>query len=209
MQENPSTIVLMMPVTMNFLAGSLVCDGKDRTVAFRLRRAVSTSLFVLIPFSSSANCRRKSEANYPAHFPFAYVQEGCGPADGPALLFYFTVKPAKCGKYGEPFLLIQIIGNLPKSASHAYAMGSGSRDSSRRAVKAPDIDRPQLRVPCILRSSPKARMPPASTSSTSGTEASKRETLMLRGALLGLFAANPSRPSSARSNPRRDHAFSA
>jgi len=35
------------------------------------------------------------------------------------------VKPAKCGKYEEPFLLIQIIR---KSAPHAYTMGSGSRD---------------------------------------------------------------------------------
>jgi len=32
--RNPSTIVLIMPVTMHFLAGSLVCTGKDRTVAF-------------------------------------------------------------------------------------------------------------------------------------------------------------------------------
>jgi hypothetical protein len=135
--RNPSTVVLVMPVTMHFLAGCLVCDGKDRTVAFRLRRAVSTSLCAFIAFSSSANCRLKSGANYPAHFPFAYVQEGCGPADGSALLFYFTVKPAKCGKYEEPFLLIQIIGNLPKSAPHAYAMGSGSRDILASRCQSP------------------------------------------------------------------------
>jgi hypothetical protein len=120
-----------------FWAGSLICDGQDQTVAFKLRKAVSTSLLAFIAFSSSASSGRKSEPNYPAHFPFAYVQEGCGPADGPALLFYFTVKSAKCGKYEEPFLLIQIIGNLPKSAPHAYTTGSGSRDMLASRCQSP------------------------------------------------------------------------
>ena len=113
---------------MHFLAGRPARDGKDRTVMFPLRKIVSTSLLAFIAFSSSAGCGLKSEAHYTEHFPFAYAQEGCGPADGPALLFYFTAKPAKCGKYEEPFLLIQIIGNLPKSAPHVYTMGSSSRD---------------------------------------------------------------------------------
>jgi hypothetical protein len=106
-------------------------------MAFGLRRVVSTSLLAFIAFSSSVSCGLKSEENYRAHFPFAYVQEGCGPADGPALLFYFTVKPAKCGKYEEPFLMIEIIGNLPKSAPRAYTMGSGSRDMLASRCQSP------------------------------------------------------------------------
>jgi len=119
------------------LAGSLVRDGKDRTVVFGLRKIASTPLWAFITLLSSASCGLKSEANYPPHFPFAYVQEGCGPADGPALLFYFTVKPAKCGKYEEPFLMIQIIGNLPQSAPRAYTMGSGSRDMLASRCQSP------------------------------------------------------------------------
>ena len=106
-------------------------------MAFQLGKVASTTLLAFIAFSSSAGCGLKSEANCTAHFPFAYAQEGCGPADGRALLFYFTVKPAKCGKYEEPFLLIQIIGDLPKSAPHAYAMGSGSRNILASRCQSP------------------------------------------------------------------------
>jgi hypothetical protein len=96
-------------------------------VAFRLARILSASLLVFIGFASSTSCGRKPEAN-PAHFPFAHVQEGCGPADGLALALYFTAKPARCEKYEEPFLMIQIIANLPKSAPRDYTIGAGSRD---------------------------------------------------------------------------------
>jgi hypothetical protein len=106
-------------------------------VAFRLRKVIPTSLWAFITLLSSASCGPKSEANYPPHFPFAYVQAGCGPADGPALLFYFTVKPAKCGKYEEPFLIIEIIGDLPQSAPRAYTMGSGSRDMLASRCQSP------------------------------------------------------------------------
>ena len=123
--RNPSAIVLMMPVTMHLPAGSLSCDGKDRIVAFRLRRIVSPSLFALIVFASSASCGRKSEAKYPPHFPFAYVQRDCGPADGPALAFYFTLKQSPLGKYEEPFLMISINENLPSSAPQSYWIKSG------------------------------------------------------------------------------------
>jgi hypothetical protein len=97
-------------------------------VAFRSTGILSTSLLVFVGLASSTRCGRQFAPNDPPHFPSAYVQKGCGPADGPALQFDFTVKPAKCGKYEEPFLLIQIIGNLPKSAPHVYTMGSSSRD---------------------------------------------------------------------------------
>src|SRR4029077_6771967 len=106
-------------------------------MAFRLRKVASTSLWAFIALLFSGSCGLKSEANDPPHFPFAYVQEGCGPADGPALVFYFTVKPAKCGKYEEPFLMIQIIANLPKSAPRAYTMGAGSRDMLASRCQSP------------------------------------------------------------------------
>lgn len=124
MQEIQGAIVLMMPV---ILASRPVQDGKDRIVAFRRRNVALTSLLAFFAFLSSASCGRKLDANHQMHFPFAYAQEGCGPADGPALLFYFTVKPANCGKYEEPFLMIEITGNLSKSAPHDYTMGSGGR----------------------------------------------------------------------------------
>lgn len=106
-------------------------------MAFRFKKGVSTSLLAFIALLSLACWGLKSEPNYPAHFPFAYVQEGCGPADGPALLFYFTVKSAKCGKYEEPFVLIQVIGNLPKFAPHAYTLDSGSRDMLASRCQSP------------------------------------------------------------------------
>ena len=116
------------------------CDGKDRTVVFRLRKVAATSLWALLTLLASGSFGLQSEANDPPHFPFAFVQEGCGPADGSALVFYFTGKPAKCGKYEEPFLMIQIIANLPQSAPRAYTMGSGgsgSRDMLASRCQSP------------------------------------------------------------------------
>jgi hypothetical protein len=127
--RNPSAIVLMMAVvTTHLQADGLVCEARGRIVVFRLRTVVTTCLLTFIFLASSESCGRKSEVNYAMHFPFAYVQEDCGPADGLALQFYFTVKPSKCGKYDEPFLVIAIVENLPKSAPHDYTIGSGSKD---------------------------------------------------------------------------------
>jgi len=95
--------------------------------AFRLARILSASLLAFIAFASSTSCGRTPQANT-AHFPYAHVQEGCGPADGLALALYLTAKPARYEKYEEPFLMIQIIANLPKSAPHDYAIGASSRD---------------------------------------------------------------------------------
>ncbi len=106
-------------------------------MAFRLTRILSTSLLVFVSLTSSTRCGRQSAANDPPRFPFAHVQEGCGPADGPALQFYFTVKPAKCGKYEEPFLLIQLIGNSPKAAPNDYIIGSSSRDMLASRCQSP------------------------------------------------------------------------
>jgi hypothetical protein len=89
---------------------------------FRPRRFVSLFVLTLVVLTSSAGCGRESEE----HFPFAYVQDDCGPADGLALHFYFTQKKSEAGKYEEPFLDISINENLPKSAPQDYSIRSGS-----------------------------------------------------------------------------------
>ena len=89
---------------------------------FRLKRVVSLFVLTLVVLTSSASCGRESEG----HFPFAYVQDDCGPADGLALHFYLTQKKSEAGKYEEPFLDISINENLPKSAPQDYSIRSGS-----------------------------------------------------------------------------------
>jgi hypothetical protein len=88
---------------------------------FRLKTVVSPFILTLVVLISSATCGRESEG----YFSFAYVQEDCGPTDGPALHFYFTQKQSEAGKYKEPFLDILISGN-PKSAPRDYSIRSGS-----------------------------------------------------------------------------------
>jgi len=126
--RNPSAIVLMTPVTMYLPVGSLVCHEKDQIMAFRLRRVLLPSLLAVVVLISSARCGRKSEASYPAHFPFAYVQMDCGPTDGAALAFYFTLKESQFGKDEQPFINISINTNLPKSAPRDYSIRPGRWD---------------------------------------------------------------------------------
>ena len=83
------------------------------------------ALLTLIVFVCSAGCERKSESNYPARFPFAYVQRECGPTDGDALNFYFTLNQSQLGKYQEPFLVISVNENVPSSAPQDYAIKLG------------------------------------------------------------------------------------
>lgn len=64
----------------------------------------------------------QSSTNVAPHFPFAYVQEGCGPEDGIALNFFFTAQQTQDGKYKEPFLFVQVNKNLPKSAPQSYTL---------------------------------------------------------------------------------------
>jgi|ERR1700720_117408 hypothetical protein len=89
---------------------------------FRLKRVVSLFVLTLVVLTSSASCGRESEG----HFPFAYVQDDCGPTDGVALHFYFTQKQSEAGKYKEPFLDISISEILPKSAPQDYSIRLGS-----------------------------------------------------------------------------------
>jgi len=91
-------------------------------MTFQLNRYISLVVLSLGVIATSASCDRESERR----FPFAYVQEDCGPTDGPALHFYFTQKPSEAGKYIEPFLDILISENLPKSAAQDYSIGPGS-----------------------------------------------------------------------------------
>jgi hypothetical protein len=74
------------------------------------------------------SCRHSSAANATPHFPFAYMQEDCGPTDGIAMEFYFTAKQGQDGKYKEPFLQIEVNKNLPKSVPLSYSVESGKWD---------------------------------------------------------------------------------
>jgi hypothetical protein len=88
---------------------------------FWLKRVVPLFLLTLAILTTSATCGRES----PGRFPFAYVQEDCGPTDGLALHFYFTQSQSEAGKYKEPFLDVLISENLPKSAPQDYSVSLG------------------------------------------------------------------------------------
>jgi hypothetical protein len=93
-------------------------------------------LCLITLFTYSAGRGYKSESTPPNRFPFAYVQPDCGPADGPALVFHFTVKESQNEKYEEPFISLSIIENLPNSAPRDYAIkpgGSGALAALCRA----------------------------------------------------------------------------
>jgi hypothetical protein len=104
---------------------------------FRLKTVVSLFLLALVVLTSSASCGHESEG----HFPFAYVQDDCGPTDGAALHFYFTQKQSKAGKYKEPFLDILISELLPKSLPQNYSitLGSAAVFASRCSAPGPCV----------------------------------------------------------------------
>ncbi len=85
---------------------------------------VMRSLLAMALLAFALSCRHQSAATH--HFPFAYVQEDCGPTDGTAMEFYFTAKEGQGGKYKEPFLQIEVNENLPKSGPQDYSVKSGT-----------------------------------------------------------------------------------
>ncbi len=91
---------------------------------FQLKRFVSIFFLPFVLLASSASCGNQSRAT-PSRFPFVYVEDVCGPTDGLALEFFFTQKQAQCGEFEEPFILIEIVENLPKSAPQSYSITSG------------------------------------------------------------------------------------
>jgi hypothetical protein len=101
-----------------------------------MRLPVCIYLLVLALFSTSASSGRESQTRARRErFPFAYVQNDCGPADGPALTFRFTQKDSKCEKYEEPFIVISIVDNLPTFAPQDYRIGPGSMALARRCLR--------------------------------------------------------------------------
>jgi hypothetical protein len=93
---------------------------------FPLKRAAWGSVLILV-LASLAAFVLEFHANAPAHFPFAYMNEDCGPTDGIAIELYFTLKAsAQCGKYSEPFLHIEIY-ELHQAGPTDYPIGRGSR----------------------------------------------------------------------------------
>jgi hypothetical protein len=93
---------------------------------FLEKRGVLVPLLTLVFLASSVGCARQSDANHAGSFPFANVQAACGPTDGPAREFYFTSKQSHDGKYEEPYLVILVSENLPKSAPQSYSIKSES-----------------------------------------------------------------------------------
>jgi hypothetical protein len=90
-----------------------------------LKRVGLISLLTLAILSCSASCGRQYEAKPMQRTSFAYVQSACGPTDGPAVEFYFTLKQSPFGKYEEPFVMISINENLPRSTPQDYSIKSG------------------------------------------------------------------------------------
>ena len=109
---------------------SLAGEMKLMPWPLRMLRTIATAcLLGMILLNGSASAHLPADSS--AHFPFAYVQFGCAPTDGPALDFYFTATKSECGKIVEPYLKIMIWENLPQSAPYTVgsARGSGGRDS--------------------------------------------------------------------------------
>jgi hypothetical protein len=102
---------------------------------FAAKTRLCLYLFTLALFASSPSNARESQTKPQERFPFAYVQNDCGPADGPALTFRFTQKESASGKYEEPFIVISIIENLPAFAPQDYPIGSGSMALARRCLR--------------------------------------------------------------------------
>ena len=100
-----------------------------------IKTHLCTFLLTLALFASSPSTGLESQTRARARFPFAYIQNDCGPADGPALTFRFTLKESMCGKYEEPFIVISIIENPPTFAPQDYRIDSGSMVLARRCLR--------------------------------------------------------------------------
>ena len=90
-----------------------------------LKRVIPTFLLTLAFLFCSASCGRRYDANFTASTSFAYVQDSCGPTDGPAIEFYFAPKQSQFGKYAEPFIMISINESLPDSTPRDYSIKPG------------------------------------------------------------------------------------
>jgi hypothetical protein len=93
-----------------------------------LSKALPIPVLTIALLCLAMSCRHSSAANARPHFPFAYMQEDCGPTDGVAMEFYFTAKQGQGGKYEEPFLQIEVNKGPPMSALQSYPVESGKWD---------------------------------------------------------------------------------
>lgn len=80
----------------------------------------AVALLGLVSCTFLSGCKQQHTAA--ARFPFAFVQEGCGPTDGIAIKFYFTTKQSRGGKYTEPYLYIQLAKDLQNPTSQNYSI---------------------------------------------------------------------------------------
>jgi hypothetical protein len=91
-------------------------------------RSLLSEALPIVLLCLTVSCRHSSVANATTHFPFAYMQEDCGPTDGIATEFYFTAKQGRGGKYKEPFLQVEVSRILPTYAPRSYLVESGKSD---------------------------------------------------------------------------------
>ena len=106
-----------------------------------LSETLPVPVLVIVVFSLTVSCRHSSAANATPHFPFAYVQEDCGPTDNVATDFYFAAKEGQGGKYKEPFLQIEVNKGPPKSAQ-SYTVESGKWDVLAQRCLRPGVCEP-------------------------------------------------------------------
>ena len=107
-----------------------------------LKGVLVVSLLSLTVGASSPNGAQQSRPKPSERFPFAYVQNDCGPTDGSALTFYATLQPSKRGQYDAPYIRMSIIKDLPQSAPRDYPLGSGSNVLASRCLKSGPCDAP-------------------------------------------------------------------
>lgn len=102
-----------------------------------LKKLANTTLLGSLLLGLSASYVVKSEASPAGAFPFARIEEACGPTDGIAFQIYLTAKETECGPVKEPFLSISVNEPIPKSAPRNYSFREGDRDAgAARCLRA-------------------------------------------------------------------------
>lgn len=110
-----------------------VPDLSDRIVS--PKRASRLLFWCVLIVASLVGCAGRNRATPESRFTFAYVQDACGPTDGPALELFLTDKQAECGKFEPPLIRVWIEDDLPKSVPHDYSIASSKYFFASRCLK--------------------------------------------------------------------------
>jgi hypothetical protein len=88
-------------------------------------RSLLSEALPIVLLCLTVSCRHSSVANATTHFPFAYMQEDCGPTDGIATEFYFTATHSVTPIFGAT------LGSVEEAEERlavcAQAAGAGSQ----------------------------------------------------------------------------------